>query len=97
MKTKDLLSLARSSYNFDVTTNTSFKEEHIPTINTTPTRICAYSRCKCIIDVNEGFRKSQTKRVRSCAEYASYASYDVAFVGDNPISFEIKHTFQEVI
>ena len=93
MKTKDLLNLARSSRNFDVTTDASFQEEHIPTISTTPTRICAYSRCKCKIDVSEGFRKSQTKRVRLCEEYASFASYDVAFVGDNPTSFEIKHTF----
>ena len=35
--------------------------------------------------------------MRLCEEYASFASYDVAFVGDNPTSFEIKHTFQEVI
>ena len=95
--------LARSLRNFDATSDATVEEEHTPT-TTTPTRICAYSRCKCKIDLSEGFRKSHTKRMRLCEEYASFASYDVAFasydvafVGDNPTSFEIKHTFQEVI
>ena len=87
MKTKDVLNLARSSCNFDVTTDASFEEEHIPTISTTPTRICTYSRCKCKIEVSEGFRKSETKRVRLCEEYVTFASYDVSFVGDNPKSY----------
>jgi len=96
MKPKDLLILARSSRNFDATSNTTFEEERTTTI-TMPTLICAYSRCKCKIDLSEGFRKSQTKRMRLYEEYASFASYDVAFVGDKPTSFEIKHIFKEVI
>ena len=74
MKTKDLLIFARSSRNFDAASDATFEEEHTPT-TTTPTRICAYSRCKCKIDLSEGFRKSQTKRMRLCEEYASFASY----------------------